>query len=106
MAFTITLSPYDLRFECEPDESILEAGLRQGFNLRFGCKHGGCGSCKSRVVDGEVDLEGCSSFALMDFEREEGYALLCSTSPITDLTLDASDYTEAELRDARDPTLP
>lgn len=97
MSYTITLLPFEKQFTCEENETILQAGLRQGFNLRYGCKHGGCGSCKALVTEGEVDQEDASSFALMDFEREQGYALLCSSFPLDDITLDLSDYEEEEL---------
>lgn len=97
MAYTITLLPFEKEFSCEEDETILTAGLRQGYNLRYGCKHGGCGSCKALITDGEVDQGEASSFALMDFEREQGYALLCSALPLSDITIDVSDYEEEEL---------
>lgn len=97
MAYTMTLDPFDKQFSCEDDETVLAAGLRQGFNLRYGCKHGGCGSCKALIVEGEVDQADASSFALMDFEREQGYALLCSAYPLSDLVIDVSDYEEEEL---------
>nr|AMK59195.1 putative alkene monooxygenase reductase [uncultured bacterium UPO45] len=97
MAYTVILDPFDKQFTCEDDEPVLVAGLRQGFNLRYGCKHGGCGSCKTLIVDGEVDQADASSFALMDFEREQGYALLCSAYPLSDLVIDVSNYEEDEL---------
>ncbi|MGH7966956.1 MAG: 2Fe-2S iron-sulfur cluster-binding protein [Candidatus Binatia bacterium] len=102
MPHTITLIQLDKQFSCAEDETILEAGLRQGFNLRHGCKHGGCGSCKARVVDGEVDMSAAtSSFALLDFEREEGYLLLCSSFPLSDTTIEFDDYDEAEILSGR-----
>ncbi len=97
MSHTITLLPFEKQFTCEEDETILQAGLRQGFNLRYGCKHGGCGSCKALITEGDFDQEDASSFALMDFEREQGYALLCSTYPFSDITIELFDYEEAEL---------
>lgn len=97
MSYTITLSPFEKEFVCEEDETILAAGLRQGYNLRYGCKHGGCGSCKALVVDGQADQEDASSFALMDFEREQGYVLLCSSYPLEDITIELLDYEEEEL---------
>lgn len=97
VAHTITLAPFEKQFICEDDETILAAGLRQGFNLRYGCKHGGCGSCKALIVEGEVDQAEASSFALMDFEREQGYTLLCSAYPLSDIAIDVSDYEEEEL---------
>jgi len=97
MAWTITIAPFNRTFQCEDEETILDAGLRNGINLRHGCKHGGCGSCKARIAAGEVENGEASSFALMDFEREEGYCLLCSSTPLTDVTIEAEDYTEEEL---------
>jgi ferredoxin len=97
MSFKITLMPFNRAFECEEDESILVAGLRAGFNLRFGCKEGGCGSCKARIISGDTETNGGTSFALMDFEKEEGYALLCSTLPLSDVTIELYDYKEEEL---------
>lgn len=94
----ITLPQINHAFDCAQDETILDAGLRQGFNLRHGCKHGGCGSCKARVVAGEVDMDAAtSSFALMSFEREEGYTLLCSSRPFSDVTIEFDDYDEVEI---------
>jgi NAD(P)H-flavin reductase/ferredoxin len=97
MVHTITLAPFEKQFTCAEDETILAAGLRQGYNLRYGCKHGGCGSCKALIIEGEADQADASSFALMDFEREQGYALLCSAYPLSDITIDVSDYEEEDL---------
>ncbi len=97
MAYTITLLPFGKRFTCEEGETILQAALRQGIQLRYGCKHGGCGTCKALIVEGEVDQEEASSFALMDFEREQGMALLCSAYPLEDITVELWDYEEEEL---------
>jgi len=97
MPHTITLLPFDKQFTCGDDETILQAAIRQGFNLRYGCKHGGCGMCKALVVEGEVDNSGASSFALMDFERQQGFSLLCSAYAESDVTIELWDYEEAEL---------
>ncbi len=99
MAFEITLQPFGVSFECEEEETILEASIRQGIQLRYGCKHGGCGSCKAQIADGEVDLEEASTFALMDYERDQGLALLCSAYPLSDVSIElADDYEERDLR--------
>src|SRR6058998_627854 len=97
MPYTITLLPFAEQFSCEEDETILQAALRQGYNLRYGCKHGGCGMCKALIVEGEVEQEGASSFALLDFERAQGFSLLCSTYPVSDISIELWDYEEAEL---------
>lgn len=99
MSYTVRILPFEKTYECEEGETLLAAGLRAGFNLRYGCRHGGCGSCKAKVVDGEVDMDEASSFALMDYEKEAGYALLCVTTAESDVTVEV-DLTEEELLEA------
>lgn len=96
MSFTVQILPYGRTYECEEGETLLAAGLRAGFNLRYGCRHGGCGMCKVRVVEGEVDMGDASSFALMDYEREQGYALICSSTADGDVAIEV-DLSEEEL---------
>jgi NAD(P)H-flavin reductase/ferredoxin len=97
----VRLNPFGIEFECAEDETILSAALRQGIGLRYGCKHGGCGTCKAHVADGEVDVEEASRFALMEFERDAGMALLCSAYPLEDVVIELDNYEESELGAAR-----
>lgn len=101
MSCRVTLEPFGISFECGEDETILAAALRQGVGLRYGCKHGACGSCKARISAGDVDVEEASDFALMAFEREAGVALLCSAYPLEDVVIELEDYEEDELTAAR-----
>jgi ferredoxin len=97
MTARVTLMPFGRSFECADGESILEAGLRSGIELRWGCGHGGCGTCKAMVADGIVDDSEASIFALSDSDREQGYSLMCSAFPQGDVTIQLEDYDEAEL---------
>jgi propane monooxygenase reductase subunit len=97
MPYTITLLPFEKQFTCEDNETILQAAMRQGINLRYGCKHGGCGLCKALVVEGDVDNEEASSYALLDFERQQGFSLLCCAYPESDIAIELWDYDEADL---------
>ncbi len=101
MTVTVTLEPFGIEFECGEDETILSAALRQGIGLRYGCKHGGCGTCKAQVTQGDVDVEEASGFALMEFERDAGVALLCTAYPLEDVVIELENYDEAELTAAR-----
>ncbi len=56
---------------------MLEAAFRQGISLMHGCKEGQCSSCKSRLIEGEVELLKYSTFALPDYERDTDHILLC-----------------------------
>jgi propane monooxygenase reductase subunit len=96
---TVRLAPFGVEFECEESESVLNAALRAGISLRYGCKHGGCGSCKVQLIEGEVDHAGDSASAISEAERDAGIALLCCAHPLEDIVVElADDYTEQELQ--------
>ncbi|GAA3601513.1 phenol 2-monooxygenase domain-containing protein [Marihabitans asiaticum] len=86
---TITVEPVGREVECEEDQTILDACLRAGVWLPHSCTHGTCATCKVDKLDGEVDLGEASSFALMDFERDEGKLLTCCAKPRGDVTIEA-----------------
>jgi ferredoxin-NAD(P)+ reductase (naphthalene dioxygenase ferredoxin-specific) len=68
-----------------PDgQTILDAAIAAGIPYPHGCKSGRCGSCKSRLIDGEVDLLQHSRFALTDEEKADGLILACRALPQTD----------------------
>ncbi len=96
-ALQIRVLPYGEAVSCKPGQTLLAAILEHGRYLRYGCKNGGCSTCKVLLVDGEVDQRG-SSMALSSSERAEGWALLCSASPLSDCTIDATtmELTEEE----------
>jgi propane monooxygenase reductase subunit len=84
--------------EVDEDETILDAAFRQGIMLMHGCKEGQCASCKSFLLDGEVDLDRYSTFALPDFEEQEGYTLLCRAHALSDVEIELFNYDEEMLR--------
>src|SRR5688572_19909924 len=77
--YPVRLLPDDRVFHVGAEEDILTAGLRQGVDLRYGCRHGQCTSCKYVVVEGDVVHKGASPYAFSARESEEGGVLLCST---------------------------
>ncbi|TCN37938.1 NAD(P)H-flavin reductase [Kribbella orskensis] len=96
---SVTVQPFAQEIACEEGETVLEAAVRQGLFLRYGCRHGGCGTCKALLADGEVATSG-SSFALSSGERAEGWVLLCSSRPVADCVVDVTsmELTEDEFR--------
>lgn len=70
--------------EVPEGRTILEVALEQGISYPHGCRSGRCGSCKSRMVLGEVDLLNHTRFALSDKEKEQGLILACRAVPKTD----------------------
>ncbi|MGE0383933.1 MAG: CDP-6-deoxy-delta-3,4-glucoseen reductase [Gammaproteobacteria bacterium] len=90
MAFQIKLQPVGESFACEPGESVLEAGLRAGIALPYSCRDGTCGTCKARVVEGNVVYTVDELPGLCPEERADGWCLMCQAQAQTDLTLEAS----------------
>lgn len=89
MSFDLTIEPLGQTVTVEEHQTLLDASLRSGVYLPHACGHGLCGTCKVRVLDGEVDHGPVSSFALMDFEREEGWCLACCAQPESDVVIEA-----------------
>ena len=77
MPFQINIQPSNHDFSTNEDETILEAALREGFVIAYGCRNGACGTCKGRVLSGKVDLAlGQNHLALgqaAQFERPEAH---------------------------------
>jgi phenol/toluene 2-monooxygenase (NADH) P5/A5 len=85
----ITIEPVGRVVDCREDQTILDACLRAGVWVPHSCTHGTCATCKAEVLDGDVEHGAASSFALMDFERDEGRALLCCATPRSDVVIEA-----------------
>jgi propane monooxygenase reductase subunit len=91
---TVRFEPVGIEIEVDEDETVLNAAFRQGIMLMHGCKEGQCSACKSFLLDGEVDLDRYSTFALPDFEEAEGWTLLCRAHPYSDLEVELINYDE------------
>lgn len=104
MAYELTIEPLGATVPIEEGQTILDAALRAGVYLPHACGHGLCATCKVRVVDGEVDHGDASSFALMDFERDEGTTLACCATVEDDITIEADidEEPDAEVIPIRD----
>ncbi len=88
MTFQVTVRPSQHHFEVEPHESVLEAALRQGVGLPYGCRNGACGSCKGRVVEGTVTHRSHQASTLPPEDVAEGKALFCSALAHSDLLIE------------------
>ena len=96
MPKTVHIEPSGHTFSVEPGESILDAALRQGFTLAYGCRNGACGSCKGKVVEGGVDYGDKEPAALTEEERLAGMALFCIGVPEGDLTIEVKEIDAPE----------
>jgi CDP-4-dehydro-6-deoxyglucose reductase len=90
----VTVRPSGHQFAVEGHDSLLQAGMRAGLKLNYGCGNGSCGMCKVRVTDGQVARTMHADYALSETERVQGYVLACAhtaaSSELTIETLEAS----------------
>src|SRR5215831_16694911 len=95
----VRFEPVGIEIEVDEDQTILRGAFEQGVMLMHGCKEGQCSSCKSFVLDGDdIELDKYSTFALPDYEKEEGYTLLCRAHAYEDLTIELLNFDEDMIR--------
>jgi propane monooxygenase reductase subunit len=95
----VRFEPVGIEIEVREDQNILRAAAEQGIMLMHGCKEGQCASCKSFVLEGDdIEHDKYSTFALPDYELEEGYTLLCRAHAYEDLTIELLNYDEDMIR--------
>ena len=104
MSYQVTVQPSGHTFSVDAGESVLDAALRQGIILPYGCRNGACGSCMGRVVDGRICYEDGNPPALGDDDAAAGKALFCQARADSDLTIQVREVDAA--RDIEIKTLP
>ena len=93
----VRVMPGGHEFTVKAGESVLDAALRQGVTLPYGCRNGTCGSCKGKVVAGRVEYGQSQPVALTAEERAQGMALFCQARPVGDLTIEAQSTLAGDL---------
>jgi NAD(P)H-flavin reductase len=78
-SYEITLEPSGKTIVVKEGQTLLDAAIRNGVQVAYGCRHGSCSACKCQVLDGEYEImDRVSEYSLMSFEREEGFVLMCN----------------------------
>ena len=65
-----------------PGTPVLDGAQLVRPDLPFACKGGVCGTCRARVVSGEVRMR--RNFALEQAELEAGFVLTCQSLPVSE----------------------
>ncbi|MDO9377743.1 MAG: 2Fe-2S iron-sulfur cluster binding domain-containing protein [Nocardioidaceae bacterium] len=95
----VRFEPVGIEIKVSEDQNVLRAAAEQGVMLMHGCKEGQCAACKSFVLEGEdIEHEKYSTFALPDYEKEEGFTLLCRAHVYEDVTIELLNYDEEMIR--------
>jgi len=89
MAANVHILPSGHEFFVEGTDSVLEAALRAGLALEYGCSNGNCGQCKARLISGEIKKTRNHDFVISEAEKGMGHMLMCSNTAVTDLVIEA-----------------
>ncbi len=102
MAAQVHLMPSGHEFFVEGDNSILTAGLSAGLALDYRCSNGNCGTCKARLISGDVKKIAQHDYVISEAEKLQGYILMCCHTAISDVVLyahEAEDENELPIQE-------
>lgn len=103
MSFKVTVPATGHEFSVEQGETILEAALRQGVGLPYGCRNGACGKCAGELISGEIGYaKELRNLALE--QQQQGKTLFCQACPQGDVSIRVREISTA--RDLEIKTLP
>jgi len=89
--YRIHIEPSGHELQAEDDESVLDAALRQGLALPYGCRNGACRSCKGRILEGRVEYPGGTPKSLTSPDTAQGFALLCTAHAASDCRIEVEE---------------
>ncbi len=95
MGFQVSIEASQHIFQAEAGESVLDAALRQGLLLPYGCRDGACGACRGKVLSGRVAHGRAQAHALSEADRAAGYALFCCARAESDLAIECREVRSA-----------
>jgi len=86
--YKITVENKDDEFDCPPEKSLLSGMEQQAKKaIAVGCRGGGCGYCKIRILSGEYDTKKMSIKFVTHEEQQQGFALSCRVFPRSDMNI-------------------
>lgn len=85
----VSLAKSGRSFSVSPGRSVLDAALQAGLHVPHRCRSGNCGTCRARLLSGQVTYPNGRPLGLSGAEVDEGFVLLCQARAVGDLTLDA-----------------
>ena len=84
--YNITLDKSGERVSCGSNTSLLVAIQKAGVVAPFACSMGMCGTCRTKMIEGKVDMD--AQGGLLKSHEEEGYILICCSYPESDLVIE------------------
>src|SRR5215469_6362687 len=100
----VRIEPHGRTLQVSGAQPLLEAALDAGLNLPHSCKSGHCGSCRARLLEGDIGYPNGLPLGISASEQREGFVLLCQARARTDVVVEARFI--AEVSDVEIKTLP
>ncbi|USQ79399.1 FAD-binding oxidoreductase [Ornithinimicrobium faecis] len=83
----VTFARSGVTVECDAATTVLATAASAGLRLPSSCQGGVCGTCKSTLLSGQVDMQQAGG--IRQREIDEGKFLPCCSTPLGDLEIDA-----------------
>ncbi len=84
--FTVQFSKQGKSVEVRADQTVLACAKKSGVRLPSSCANGICGTCKSKLVSGNVDMK--HDGGIRQREIDAGFFLPCCSKPLSDLVVE------------------
>jgi glycine betaine catabolism B len=84
--FKVSFAKSNREIECGSAQHVLDAAKKSGVRLPASCTQGMCGTCKVKLLSGEVEMK--HNGGIRQREIDQGMVLLCCSKPLTDLVVD------------------
>ena len=85
-SFSVELTKSGSSISCAADQFVLNAAHNAGFRLPSACSKGLCGTCKSKLISGIVDMK--HNGGIRPREIEQGLFLPCCSKPLSNLVVE------------------
>ena len=84
--FSVQLTKSGVTIDCAPNQFVLDAGIAAGLRLPSSCRKGLCGTCKTKLISGKVDMK--HGGGIRQREIDQGLFLPCCSKPLSDLVME------------------
>ena len=84
--FSVQLTKSAVTIDCAPNQFVLDAGVAAGLRLPSSCRKGLCGTCKTKLISGKVDMK--HGGGIRQREIDQGLFLPCCSKPLSDLVME------------------
>jgi 3-phenylpropionate/trans-cinnamate dioxygenase ferredoxin reductase subunit len=85
-AFSVSFARSNREITCGTEQHVLDAARQAGVRLPASCTQGMCGTCKVKLVSGQVEMK--HNGGIRQREIDQGMVLLCCSKPLSDLVVD------------------